>query len=99
MWAIKSTFCNVWVLKIEDCCTSRVLLQHADRTFHDDAGNVKYHGTGYWVVNMDQNSPGTVKQLVPEMANMQLVDQDCLQQVYCGMPYLMPALSFIWYVY
>jgi hypothetical protein len=75
-----------------------VLLQHADRTFHDDAGNVEHHDTGYWVVNMDQNSPHTVKPLVSEMAHMQLVDEDCVHQVYCGMPYLMPALSFIWYV-
>jgi hypothetical protein len=69
-----------------------------DRAFHDDAGNIKYHGTGYWIVNMDQNSPRTVKSLIPEMAYMQPVDLDCVHQVYCGMPYLMPALSFIWYV-
>jgi hypothetical protein len=74
-----------------------VLLQHADRTFHDVAGNVKHHDTGYWIVDMDQNSPNTVKSLVPEMANIQPVEEDCVQQMYCGMPYLMPALSFIWY--
>jgi hypothetical protein len=48
---------------------------------------------------MDQNSPHTVKSLVPEMANVELVDNDCVEHVFCGMPYLMPALSFIWYVH
>jgi hypothetical protein len=57
------------------------------------------HDTGYWIVDMDQNSPHTVKSLVPEMANVELVDNDCVEHVYCGMPYLMPALSFIWYVH
>jgi hypothetical protein len=78
---------------------SRALLQHADRTFHDVSGNVKHHDTGYWIVDMDQNSPHSVKSFVPELANVQLVEEDCVQQVYCGMPYLMPALSFIWYVF
>jgi hypothetical protein len=48
---------------------------------------------------MDQNSPHTVKMLVPEVAYAELVEDDCVQHVYCGMPYLMPALSFMWYVH
>jgi hypothetical protein len=48
---------------------------------------------------MDQNSPHIVKSLVPEVANAELVKDDCIQHLYCGMPYLMPALSFIWYVH
>jgi hypothetical protein len=82
-----------------NCNVSCVLLQHADRTFHDAARNVQHHDTGYWIVNMDLNSPHTVKSVVPEMVNAQLVEEDCVQQLYCGMPYLMPALSFMWYVH
>lgn len=74
----------------------RFMIAHADRTFRDPAGNVERHDTGYWIVDMDQNSPHTVKSLVPEMANVELVDNDCVEHVFCGMPYLMPALSFIW---
>jgi hypothetical protein len=48
---------------------------------------------------MDLNSPHTVKSLVPEVANAELVKDDCVQHLYCGMPYLVPALSFIWYVH
>lgn len=48
---------------------------------------------------MDQNSPHSVKSLVPEVANAVLVKDDCVQHLYCGMPYLMPALSLIWYVH
>lgn len=47
---------------------------------------------------MDQNSPHSVKLLVPEVTNAELVKDDCVQYMYCGMPYLVPALSFIWYV-
>ena len=48
---------------------------------------------------MDLNSPHSVKSLVPEVANAVLVKDDCVQRLYCGMPYLVPALSFIWYVH
>ncbi|XP_021931492.1 endoplasmic reticulum metallopeptidase 1-like [Zootermopsis nevadensis] len=50
----------------------RFMIAHADRTFHDVSGNVKHHDTGYWIVDMDQNSPYTVKSLVQEMANVRL---------------------------
>jgi len=74
----------------------RFLIAHADRTFHNPAGSVERHDTGYWIVDMDQNSPHSVKLLVPEVTNAELVKDDCVQHMYCGMPYLMPALSFIW---
>jgi hypothetical protein len=48
---------------------------------------------------MDENSPHSVKSLVPEVANAELVKDDCIQHLYCGMPYLMPAMSLIWYVH
>jgi len=48
---------------------------------------------------MDQNSPQSVRLLVPEVTNAELVKDDCVQHMYCGMPYLVPALSFIWYVH
>lgn len=87
--------CCLLILNLAFLC----VLQHADRTFHDPAGNVEHHDTGYWIVDMDQNSPHTVKMLVPEVAYAELVEDDCVQHVYCGMPYLMPALSFMWYVH
>lgn len=74
----------------------RFMIAHADRVFHDAAGTVKKHTTGYWIVDMDQNSPHTVKSLVPEVEYAELVEEDCVQELYCGMPYLMPVLTFLW---
>lgn len=33
---------------------------------------------------------------VPEVASAQLVNKDCSNYLYCGLPYLVPVLSMIW---
>lgn len=52
--------------------------------------------SGYWIVDLDINSPHTVDHLVPEMRDAILLDEDCDRFLYCGQPYLVPAKSFIW---
>nr|CAD7460312.1 unnamed protein product [Timema tahoe] len=73
----------------------RFLITHTERTYHDIAGKVRSKETGYWVADLDLNSPDSVKSLVPEFARVRLVD-DCEDELYCGLPYLMPVLSFLW---
>lgn len=51
---------------------------------------------GYWIVDMDINSPHTVDEHVPLMKTAQLVDKDCKDHLYCGLPYLVPVLTMIW---
>lgn len=33
---------------------------------------------------------------VPEIKKAQLVEKDCSDHLFCGMPYLVPVLSLIW---
>lgn len=52
--------------------------------------------TGFWIADMDINSPHTVDRHVPHMKNAELVSEDCVKYLYCGLPYLVPVLNMIW---
>nr|CAD7263210.1 unnamed protein product [Timema shepardi] len=73
----------------------RFLITHTERTYHDIAGKVRSKETGYWVADLDLNSPDSVKGIVPEFDRVRLVE-DCEDELYCGLPYLMPVVSFLW---
>lgn len=45
---------------------------------------------------MDINSPHTVDRYVPEMTQAEPVVRDCVDHLYCGLPYLVPVLTMIW---
>lgn len=45
---------------------------------------------------MDLNSPQSVERYVKEIAQAELVEKDCVEHLYCGLPYLVPVLSLIW---
>lgn len=74
----------------------RFMIAHTDRTFYDEFNKIAMKSSGYWIVDLDINSPHTVDHLVPEMADAILLDEDCDRYLYCGQPYLVPAQSFIW---
>ncbi|XP_015836953.1 endoplasmic reticulum metallopeptidase 1 isoform X4 [Tribolium castaneum] len=46
----------------------RFMIAHTKRTFHDISGAITNEKSGYWIVDMDINSPHTVDRHVPEMA-------------------------------
>ncbi|KAI4469139.1 metallopeptidase m28 family member [Holotrichia oblita] len=74
----------------------KFMLSHTKRTFHSAAGDVMHESSGYWIIDLDINSPHTVDRFVPEVATAQLIDKDCAAYLYCGLPYLVPVLSMIW---
>lgn len=75
----------------------RFMIAHTHRTFHDISGNIQRESSGYWIADMDVNSPHTVDRYVPDMKNAQLVTkEDCEDNLYCGLPYLVPVLTMIW---
>lgn len=74
----------------------RFAILHAERSFHDIKGDLINQETGFWMVDLDVNSPHTLRGLVPEIDNARLVTSDCEKYLYCGMPYFIPILSFIW---
>lgn len=74
----------------------RHMILHVDRQYHSLQGSVREHHYGYWVINLDVNSPHTVSALVPEMSRAQLIQEECDRELYCGLPYLIPVITFIW---
>ncbi|CAH1181734.1 unnamed protein product [Phyllotreta striolata] len=74
----------------------RFMIAHTHRTFHDISGKISSESSGYWIADMDINSPHTVDRYVPDMKNAQLVTKDCQDYLYCGLPYLVPVLTMIW---
>jgi len=70
--------------------------QHTERSFFDQNGVLEKHETGFWAVDLDVNSPHIVKNIVPEMNQAVPVREDCENHLYCGMPYFIPIISFIW---
>lgn len=74
----------------------RFAILHAERSFHNIKGDLTNKESGFWVVDLDVNSPYTLKGIVPEFDKAVPVTKDCETYLYCGMPYFIPILSFIW---
>lgn len=73
----------------------RFMISHTKRTYHDLSGRVIDQSSGYWIPDMDINSPHSVDRYVPEMRTARIVDEDCVKYLYCGLPYLVPVQNFI----
>lgn len=74
----------------------RIFLQHAKRTYHDYSGAVVEETSGFWIIDMDINSPNSVERYVKEVQTAELVERDCVEHLYCGLPYLVPVMTMIW---
>ncbi|KAF7284418.1 hypothetical protein GWI33_022202 [Rhynchophorus ferrugineus] len=74
----------------------RFMIAHTKRTFHDSSGAITNVSNGYWLADMDINSPHTLDNFVPVMQTAELVKKDCSDYLYCGLPYLVPVLTMIW---
>ncbi|KAK4885667.1 hypothetical protein RN001_001938 [Aquatica leii] len=73
----------------------RFMIAHVKRTFHDVNGQIIDQASGYWIADMDINSPHSVDRYVPEVRKAKLVEEDCIKYLYCGLPYLVPVQNFI----
>ncbi|XP_020289760.1 endoplasmic reticulum metallopeptidase 1-like [Pseudomyrmex gracilis] len=74
----------------------RFMIAHSQRQYYNLDGSVRYSGTGYWLVDLDMNSPHSIKSTVPEVAAATPTVKDCERELYCGFPYLMPVTTFLW---
>lgn len=73
----------------------RFMIAHSQRQYYNADGSERYSGTGYWLVDLDMNSPQSIESIVPEVTAMPTV-RDCEKELYCGFPYLMPVTTFLW---
>ncbi|XP_043257384.1 endoplasmic reticulum metallopeptidase 1-like [Colletes gigas] len=74
----------------------RFMIAHTQRQYYDVNGNLRYSGTGYWIADLDMNSPHSVEAMVPEIGAATPTVKDCEQELYCGLPYFMPVTTFLW---
>ncbi|XP_011872010.1 PREDICTED: endoplasmic reticulum metallopeptidase 1-like [Vollenhovia emeryi] len=74
----------------------RFMIAHSRRQYYNTDGIERYSGTGYWLVDLDMNSPYSVESIVPEVAAATPTVRDCEKELYCGFPYLMPVTTFLW---
>ncbi|XP_046630569.1 endoplasmic reticulum metallopeptidase 1-like isoform X1 [Neodiprion virginianus] len=75
---------------------ARFMIAHTHRQYFNENGTVRHSGTGYWLVDLDMNSPHNVETIVPEVATAGSTLRDCKEELYCGLPYLMPVTTFLW---
>jgi hypothetical protein len=74
----------------------RALLIHTDRQFYNLAGQLEDQDSGYFIVNLDRNSPKVLHGWVPELAKAkEITPRACEANLYCGMPVYYPAASLL----
>ncbi|XP_065226091.1 endoplasmic reticulum metallopeptidase 1-like isoform X2 [Planococcus citri] len=74
----------------------RYMISHVERTFYDIEGKVRKNDSGLWICNMDVNSPRMVSGLIPDMSKAKLIEKDCEEELYCGLPYIVPVMTIMW---
>uniref|UniRef100_A0A146L905 FXNA-like protease n=1 Tax=Lygus hesperus TaxID=30085 RepID=A0A146L905_LYGHE len=72
----------------------RYAILHTHRVYYGVNGVLLSDLSGFWVVDLDPNSPYSVKSFVPEFASAIPVE-DCPKQLYCGLPYKLPVSTML----
>lgn len=73
-------------------------MKHTKRTFHNTDGSVK-QDAGYFVPNLDRNSPRSVIPYVKQFEKAVSVQDDCKHYLVCGFPIFTPRMLSIMYLY
>jgi len=74
----------------------RALVLHTGREFYNKNGELEKSDSGYFMVNLDRNSPDVLRDWIPELKNsMEVTKKDCDAYLYCGMPVYYPAASML----
>ncbi|KAJ2948720.1 hypothetical protein O0L34_g7978 [Tuta absoluta] len=81
----------------------RYMVFHTRRTIHTGAGAAGAGGVSgglrhediYWAPHVDANSPYSLRDTVPEIAQAKYIEKDCELYPYCGVPYFLPVIQFI----
>ncbi|XP_069678437.1 endoplasmic reticulum metallopeptidase 1-like [Periplaneta americana] len=70
----------------------RIHVYHTEQVSHDLSGHVRLQNSGFWLVNLDRHSPGSVASLIPEVATAQSVQPMCEKELVCGLPIFTPRV-------
>lgn len=74
----------------------RALVIHTDRQFYNKEGQLENQDSGYFMVNLDRNSPQVLKGWVKELKDAKVISpKQCEAHLYCGMPVYYPAATML----
>lgn len=74
----------------------RALVIHTQRQFYNRAGELEDQDSGYFMVNLDRNSPKILRGWLPELSEAkEITPKQCDAQLYCGMPVYYPAATML----
>ena len=74
----------------------RALVIHTDRQFYNRLGELESQDSGYFMVNLDRNSPKILRGWVKELAEAkEISSKQCEAHLYCGMPVYYPAATML----
>ena len=74
----------------------RSLIIHASREFYHRSGDKFKDDSGFFVINLDRNSPSVLYHWVPEFYTMKdVTERDCQKYLYCGVPAYYPCSSML----
>ncbi len=74
----------------------RSLILHASREFYNKTGDKFKDDAGYFVINLDRNSPSVLYHWVPEYYTMkEISEKECNKYLYCGVPVYYPCSSML----
>ncbi|XP_022913826.1 endoplasmic reticulum metallopeptidase 1-like [Onthophagus taurus] len=73
----------------------RYMIYHTNRYVHDEHQNVIKEDAGFYVINMDRNSPHVLKPYMPDIEEFKLKVDDCKQVLVCGLPLPSPRVLAI----
>ncbi|KAF5305113.1 hypothetical protein FQA39_LY09375 [Lamprigera yunnana] len=64
----------------------RFWIYHLNRKFYDENKNLYKNDSGFFLLNMDRNSPDSIKNHVPELNNAIPIEDECSDLIFCGFP-------------
>lgn len=74
----------------------RSLILHTSREFYNKDGNQTSEDSGYFLLNLDRNSPRILMNIVPEFMRMrEVTDEQCEEHLYCGIPIYYPCSTML----
>nr|CAH7768334.1 unnamed protein product [Callosobruchus chinensis] len=70
----------------KDPAAQRYWIMHTTRNFHNFSGNVEKTDSGFFLLNLDRNSPKAVASYVDDISKAKPLAQDCEKFILCGLP-------------
>ncbi|CAH1955288.1 unnamed protein product [Acanthoscelides obtectus] len=64
----------------------RYWIMHTTRSFYNVSGNLDKTDSGFFLLNMDRNSPKAVAPYVDEISKAKPLEDDCQKYILCGLP-------------